>query len=256
MAPSDSGWHGLSSFDEICRRLAVPPHFCVGTVLRYRPRDSYPKNREVVSVFCEERNNAQKLQVPGDRQLQEAPWHVLHVRSNFEKRVAQHLAARFVEHYLPLYREHVKWTDRSVVTERPLFSGYVFARFKPDTRITVISVPGVVRSLGDEEGKLVSCTELDKIREGLASGLLIRPHANVSAGARVRIRAGLFEGMEGIVTEFRAQCKVILSLAAVQQSFSLETDLGEIEVLKKPPVRHDPSIADAYRGWRIQSAHR
>ena len=166
----------------------------------------------------------------------QAPWHVLHVRSNYEKRVAQHLVVRSVEHYLPLYRERVKWTDRTAVTERPLFSGYVFARFVPDARITVISTPGVVRSLGDDEGCLVSCAELDRIREGLSSGLLLRPHACASVGQRVRVRNGIFAGVEGVVTEFRQQCKVIIALAAVRQCFSLELELGDIEVLKKPVV--------------------
>jgi len=61
-----------------------------------------------------------------------SPWHVLHVISNHEKLVAQHLAVRFVEHYLPVYTERVKWTDRTVVAERPLFTGYVFVRFQPE----------------------------------------------------------------------------------------------------------------------------
>jgi transcriptional antiterminator RfaH len=177
----------------------------------------------------------------GDNSLREdaagkTPWHVLHVRSNYEKWVAQHLIVRSVEHYLPLYRERVKWTDRTVLTERPLFSGYVFARFAPNARITVISTPGVVRSLGDDEGCLVSCAELDRIREGLSSGLLLRPHPCASVGQRVRVRDGIFAGVEGMVTEFRQQCKVIISLAAVRQCFSLELELGDIEVLKKPVV--------------------
>jgi transcription antitermination factor NusG len=186
--------------------------------------------------------------------MRETPWHVLHVRSNFERRVAQHLTVRAVEHYLPLYSERVKWTDRTVVTERPLFSGYVFARFLLESRITVISTPGVVRSLGDEGGNLVNSAELDKIREGLASGLLLRPHPNVSVGARVRIRAGIFEGVEGVVTEFRQQCKVIIALAAVQQCFSLEVEVGDIEVLKKPPVRLNLSSCDVYGYWNLQTA--
>ena len=163
----------------------------------------------------------------------EKPWHVLHVHSNCEKRVAQHLTVRAVENYVPLYRERMRWSDRTVLTERPLFCGYVFARFLSESRITVIGTPGVVRSLGDEERDLVSCAELDKIREGLAGGLLLRPHPHVSVGARVRVRSGVFEGVEGVVTDFRQQCRVILSLAAVKQCFSLEAELANLEVLKK-----------------------
>jgi len=177
----------------------------------------------------------------------QAPWHVLHVRSNYEKRVVQHLTVRAVEHFLPLYCERVKWTDRTVVTERPLFSGYVFARFLPNARTTVISTPGVVRSLGDDEGSLVSCAELDRIREGLSSGLLLRPHPCASVGQRVRVRNGIFAGVEGVVTEFRQQCKVIIALAAVQQCFSLELEFGDIEVLKKPVINTTPRLRTAFQ---------
>ena len=73
-----------------------------------------------------------------------SPWHVLHVLSNHEKKVAQHLQVRSIEYYLPVYREKVRWTDRMVVAERPLFSGYVFARFDRQQRIPVVSAPGVL----------------------------------------------------------------------------------------------------------------
>jgi hypothetical protein len=50
-------------------------------------------------------------------------------------------------------------------------------------------------------------------------------------GMPVRVREGAFAGVEGIVTQLRQRCKVIISLAAVQQSFSLEADLRDVEVL-------------------------
>jgi len=165
------------------------------------------------------------------------PWQVLHVISNHEKRVAQHLVVRAVEHYLPLYTERVKWTDRTVVTERPLFSGYIFARYVPQDRLSVISTPGVLRLLGDQEADMVSSAELDKIRDGLASGLLLRPHSSVAVGTRVRVRSGVFAGVEGVVTEFRHQCGVIITLSAVRQYFSLQVELGDLEVQNKPVLK-------------------
>jgi transcription antitermination factor NusG len=142
-----------------------------------------------------------------------------------------------VEHYLPLYTERVKWTDRTVVAARPLFSGYVFIHLSPQNRLSVISTPGVLRLLGEEERDLVSSAELDKIREGLASGLLLRPHPRLAVGTRVRVRDGVFAGVEGIVAEFRHQCKVIIGLSAVHQCFSLEVEFDDLEVLNKPAVQ-------------------
>lgn len=168
--------------------------------------------------------------------MYESPWHVLHVIANHEKKVAQHLSVRALEHYLPLYTERSKWTDRSVTLERPLFTGYVFVRFSHEARLTVVSTPGVIRLLGDHESDMVSAEEIERIRNGLASGCLLRPHPHVSLGTPVRVRSGVFEGVEGIVTEFRHQCRVIIALSAVKQCFSLEVELADIEVLRKTAI--------------------
>jgi transcription antitermination factor NusG len=182
-----------------------------------------------------------------ERLMNSLPWHVLHVLTNHEKRVAQHLDVRAVQHYLPLYSERIKWTDRSVVAERPLFSGYVFVRSFPQNRLSIISIPGVIHLLGNNEWDLVSNAELDKIRDGLSSGLLLRPHPCVCVGTRVRVRGGVFAGVEGMVTELRRQCKVIIALSAVRQCFSLETDLSDLEVLSKPlPKSRLEAIPVAY----------
>jgi transcription antitermination factor NusG len=164
--------------------------------------------------------------------MDESPWNVIHVVAKHEKRVAQHLAARSIEHYLPLYAERSKWSDRTVVLERPLFTGYVFVRFSPHSRLPIISIPGVIRLLGDTAVDTVDPEEVATIREGLAKGHILRPHPFLLAGTRVRIRAGVFSGVEGIVTKLRPSCRVILLVSAIQQCFSLEIGLEHLDVLK------------------------
>jgi transcription antitermination factor NusG len=164
--------------------------------------------------------------------MDESPWNVIHVVAKHEKRVAQHLAARSIEHYLPLYAERSKWSDRTVVLERPLFTGYVFVRFSPHSRLPIISIPGVIRLLGDTAVDTVDPEEVATIREGLAKGHILRPHPFLLAGTRVRIRAGIFSGVEGIVTKLRPSCRVILLVSAIQQCFSLEIGLEHLDVLK------------------------
>jgi len=180
--------------------------------------------------------------------MENVPWHVLHVRSNHEKQVIQHLAVRSVDHYLPLYTERVKWTDRTVVTERPLFAGYVFAHLSPQNRRSVISIPGAHRVLGDEVRDMVSHAEIERIREGLATGLLLRPHACTAVGTRVRVRSGVFGGVEGVVAEWRRQCKVVITLSGGSQSFSLEVALEDLESVNLPcrsPQWQRPSVLQA-----------
>lgn len=175
------------------------------------------------------------------------PWHVLHVLSNHEKRVAQHLQVRSIEHYLPLYSERVKWTDRTVVAERPLFSGYVFVRLTSQSRIPVISTPGVLRLLGNEEVAMVGDEELAKIRIGLANGLILRPHPTITVGTRVQVREGVFAGVEGVVSELRRQCRVVITLAATRQCFSLEVEIDDLLVLSKTtPPKSNLAVLPAY----------
>jgi len=161
----------------------------------------------------------------------ENSWHVLHVIANHEKRVSQHLSVRSLEHYLPLYTERSRRTDRWAMVERPLFTGYVFVHLSARTRLSIISVPGVIRLLGGDDRETVSPQEMERIREGLASGYLLRPHPRVRVGTLVRVRSGVFEGVEGAVTELRQRCKVIIALSCVQQCFSLEVDLRDLDVL-------------------------
>jgi transcription antitermination factor NusG len=172
--------------------------------------------------------------------MTDTSWWVLHVNSNHERRVVQHLVARTVDCYLPLYSEQRRWTDRSVVAQRPLFPGYVFTRFSPQDRISVVSTPGVFRILGDAAHHRVSADEMENIRAGLAGGLRLRPHAGAAVGTRVLVCNGVFAGAQGVVKELRHQCRVVLSIASVEQFFSLEVHMDDLELLREPVAKALP----------------
>lgn len=161
-------------------------------------------------------------------------WSVLQVVANHEKRVARQLSVRSLEHYLPVYTERSRWSDRTVTLERPLFPGYVFIRYSPASRISFISTPGVLRLLGEDGKAMVDGTEIDRIQRALAGGSILRPHRGLTVGTRVRVCRGVFDGVEGIVTELRRDCDVVIALSATQQFFSLQVDLRDLEVLSRP----------------------
>ena len=80
---------------------------------------------------------------------------------------------------------------------------------------------------------MVSEKEIARIREGLASGCILRPYRGVALGTPVRVLRGVFEGAEGVVTDFCRPCKVVMALSATGQSFTLEVDFENLEVLYK-----------------------
>jgi transcription antitermination factor NusG len=167
-------------------------------------------------------------------------WRVLHVAPNHEKKIAIYLVHSSVEHFLPLYSERSRWSDRSVTLERPLFPGYVFVRFGRELRRTVISLPGALRLLGKGKDDVVAEEEIERIRRALAGGIVLRPHLPVTVGTRVRVRTGIFAGTEGMVVELRSSCRVVISMSAVQQFYSLEIEMRNVEILGSQAIRALP----------------
>ena len=98
-------------------------------------------------------------------------WYVLFVRTNQEKRVAESLAARAVEHYLPCYSSIRKWKDRRIRLEIPLFPGYIFVRLPLLDKRNVLTVPNIVSLVGNSRGAAeMAEEEIQGIRRGLEQG--------------------------------------------------------------------------------------
>ena len=60
------------------------------------------------------------------------------------------------------------------------------------------------------------------------------------------MRNGIFADVEGVVTELRKQCRVIITLAAVRQCFSLETGADELIILNKPESKRGLNAIPAF----------
>ena len=138
---------------------------------------------------------------------QPSNWFALYTTSRHEKRVAEHLAHREIECYLPLYRSQRRWSDGSRVTlELPLFPGYLFVHIQRNKRSNVLAVPGALVVVGGTGGEPATLT--DETIEALRAGLRLhqaQPHPLVTVGKRVRIRSGALGGLEGIVVRHREQ---------------------------------------------------
>ena len=68
----------------------------------------------------------------------------------------------------------------------------------------------------------------------LLSGLSLhnaQPHPLLKVGQRARIRYGAFAGMEGVVQRMKYSYRVVLTLDSIMQSFAVEVDGEELEIL-------------------------
>ena len=151
-------------------------------------------------------------------------WFALTVAPRKEKITAETLRTRGFEDFLPLYSSSRLWSDRIKRLERPLFPGYVFCRFDPEVRQTVLKTPGVVSIVSF--GKVpepVDDSEISALQAVCSSGLEAIPYPNPEVGSKVRLHAGPLKGLEGILVEDK-KTRLILSLSLLQRSVAVEID--------------------------------
>lgn len=156
----------------------------------------------------------------------QAHWYAAYTRANHERRVAQELAERRVEHFLPQYQSRRKWKDREVELSLPLFPGYVFVRMALEKKLRVLQVPGVA-CLVSFAGKpaVVPADEFGRIQELLSRKVVAAPHPYLNVGRRARVLDGPFAGLEGIVVRRNKRNRLVISLDLIARSIAVE--LGE-----------------------------
>jgi len=159
----------------------------------------------------------------------EPRWYAAYTSANHEKRVAEQLGVRDIEHFLPLYSSVRRWKDRRVTLRLPLFPGYVFVNISLRDRSRVLELPGVARLVGfSGKPTPLSHQEIEGLRRALAEGLRAEPHPYLTIGRCVRITAGALAGREGTLTRWKGDLRVVLSLELIQRSISVEVDASSV----------------------------
>jgi transcription antitermination factor NusG len=195
------------------------------------------KDGEALSRMCELGTNVMNhdaLCAAMDRSPQ---WFAAYTTPRHEKHVSELLAEQQIETFLPLYRAARQWKkSRPVVLELPLFPTYVFVRTDRHSRGSVLSTPGVMSIVGSskEPWPLPDC-EIEALRRGMRT-LKVEPHPYLKVGERVRVKAGVMKGVEGILVRKKNEFRVVLSLDAIMQSVALEVDASDLEPAVTPPM--------------------
>ena len=116
-----------------------------------------------------------------------------------------------------------------MVLELPLFPAYVFVRIAREARGAVLGMPGVLSIVGSaREPWPLPDFEIEALRSGLLERK-IEPHPYLVVGERVRIKAGVMAGVEGILVRKKNDFRVVLSLDVIMRSVAVEVDADDVE---------------------------
>ncbi len=152
-------------------------------------------------------------------------WYALQVFAGKEKWTAQHLEYRGYEQLLLLYRKERQWSDRRKRVDLPVFPGYVFCRYDPAHRVSLLSVPGVIRAVGFRNQPIpVVEEEIAALRRLQHLPGLLLPWSYLREGDRVRIEGGALDGLVGTLVQVKKAARVVVSVTLLQRSVAVEVD--------------------------------
>jgi transcription antitermination factor NusG len=163
--------------------------------------------------------------------LDEPHWYAVYTCVRHEKKVAEQLAAKAVNTYVPLYETTRRWGHRRATVTLPLFPGYIFTRIALRERLKVLTVAGVVRFVSVNGQAVPLCdVEIEGIQRGLDAHLRTEPHPYLTRGRRVRVTRGPMSGCEGILVRHKGQMRVVIQLDAIMRAMAVEVDIGDVEL--------------------------
>ena len=124
----------------------------------------------------------------------------------------------------------------------PLFPGYMFCRLNPNDRLPILKTPWVIQIVGSHHCPVpVDEAEINAVRILVESGVPNQPWPFLQLGNRVRIESGPLRGLEGILTEFKGNHRLVVSVTLLQRSVAVEIDSAFVSSAHSAPVRpaHD-----------------
>ena len=153
-------------------------------------------------------------------------WYAAYTNANHEKRVAQHLGLRGVEHFLPLCTTVSQWKDRRVTLQRPLFPGYVFVCIALGVqRAEVQTAPGIARLVGVGGSPTpLAAEEIEALQMSLTVGLQWQPYPFFTVGRRVQVISGPLRGLRGRIVKHKSKGRFVISVTLIQRAVSVELD--------------------------------
>ena len=155
-------------------------------------------------------------------------WWVGHTKSRFEKAFVWDLLREGIGHFLPLFECVQTSGGRKRHVLKPLFPGYVFFCGDANNRYTAMTTGRLCQTIAVlDQARLIE--ELASIEVALKAKIRLDPYPFAAVGERCRIKAGPFQGFEGIVIQRNCIARVVLEVSVLGQGAVLEIDTDLLE---------------------------
>jgi len=156
-------------------------------------------------------------------------WIVIHVRPKCEKKTVYICNEKQISTYMPTLRTTHTYGQRRRSFDKPLFSGYIFAVVNAQ-QWQYLRQNNYVANILEVTNQSKFVSQLSQIQKALSIGAVVEIQTFLEKGTRVRVTAGPFKGVEGVVCHVKGGARVIINIDMIQQSVAFEVDAALLEV--------------------------
>lgn len=161
-------------------------------------------------------------------------WYAVYTRPRHEKKVYSLLKEKEINSYLPLIRECHIWSDRKKWVEEPLIRGYVFVRIPLTKSLYVLETEGIIRFvMFNKKYASIPDFQIEALQRTLSSGYSLEPSKYLKVGQLVEVIDGPLKGVIGEIQRIQSQNRFVISLDAVQMSFSIQINPSLLQPVTK-----------------------
>jgi transcription antitermination factor NusG len=159
-------------------------------------------------------------------------WYAVYTRPRWEKKVAEYLLEKGIEHYCPLNKVVRQWSDRKKVVLEPVFKGYIFVKPVEEKKWEIRKIPGILNYVY-WLGKPAQIKE----QEILTIKKFLNEFDNVEVEKKgltvntpVRITRGVLMNYEGMVIEVFGN-RAVVKIDALDIQLSAQFDKKNLELI-------------------------
>lgn len=163
-------------------------------------------------------------------------WFAVHTRSRHEDTAYRGLVQKSIKAFLPKLEVWSRRRDRRQKIRIPMFPGYLFVELAGtdnQTRLNVLTTPGVVRILGRKTGNEplpIPDAQIEAIQRLIESKVEMQRITYPDVGEWARITDGPFKGIEGKVLSTDLKKEVfVVSIELLQRSVAIQIDGFRLE---------------------------
>jgi transcription antitermination factor NusG len=155
--------------------------------------------------------------------MDDRPWYAVYTKSRHEKKLVEELREKRIEAYVPLRKVLKQWSDRRKMVEEPLIRGYCFVRPEPKDYFEVLNSTGAVRYVWfSGKPAPIPNKQIDLLKAITGSDVDVDTlPGGFYKGAKVRVKAGPLEGLDGELISVSGKKKVLVRIDHLDQVLTI-----------------------------------